>query len=178
MRSKKVRRNMSLETTITHSSDAPLFNVFGPLQQFLVPPSDASGAFGIMRAIVPPSIAIPLHSHADPEVFFVLDGILEVLRWNGDVGQWLSARVGDVICVPGGVKHAVRNNSTAPTVILLATTPNIYQFFRELGKPYNSGEPAGPPAEEDMRRLLALAAKYQYWIGSPQQNAAIGLTGI
>jgi quercetin dioxygenase-like cupin family protein len=169
---------MPTETTIIHSSDATLFNVFGPLQQFLVAPSDTSGAFGIMRATIPPSIAIPLHSHADPEVFFVLEGLLEVLHWNGEAGHWLTARVGDVICVPGGIKHAIRNNSTAPTVILLATTPNIYEFFRELGKPYGPGEPSAPPTEEDMRRLLGLAAKYQYWIGSPQENAAIGLTGF
>ena len=168
---------MPLETTIIHSSDAALVNVFGPLQQFLVSPAETSGAFGIMRAIVPPSIAIPLHSHADPEVFFVLEGLLEVLRW-GEVSQWLTAQVGDVICVPGGIKHAIRNNSTAPTIILLATTPNIYEFFRELGKPYNPRGPAGPPTEEDMRRLLDLAAKYRYWIGSPQENAAIGLAGF
>jgi quercetin dioxygenase-like cupin family protein len=169
---------MPIETTIIHSNDAMLFNVFGPLQQFLVAPSDTSGAFGIMRAIVPPSIAIPLHSHADPEVFFVLEGLLEVLRWSGEVSHWVTARPGDVICVPGGIKHGIRNNSTAPTVILLATTPKIYEFFRELGKPYKPGEPAGPPTEEDMRRLLGLAAKYQYWIGSPQENAAISLSGF
>jgi quercetin dioxygenase-like cupin family protein len=169
---------MPLETTIIHSSDAPLFNVFGPLQQFLVPPSDTSGTFGIMRAVVPPSIAIPLHSHADPEVFIVLEGLLEVLRWNGKASQWLAAGVGDAICVPGGLKHAIRNNSTASTAILLATTPNIYEFFREIGKPYDPADPVGPPTQEDMRRLLGLAAKYQYWIGSPQENAAIGLTGF
>jgi hypothetical protein len=60
--------------------------------------------------------------------------------------------------------------------MLLATTPNIYEFFQELGKPYNPDEPTGPPTEQDMKRLLALAEEYDYWIGSPQENEAIGLT--
>ena len=42
--------------TIVHPTEAPLFNVFGPLRQFLISPSDASGAFGLIRAAVPPSI--------------------------------------------------------------------------------------------------------------------------
>ncbi len=167
-----------MQTTIVHSAEAPLFNVFGPLQQFLVAPSDTSGAFGIMRAVVPPSIAIPLHSHADPEVFFVLEGGLDVLQYDRGAARWLTAGAGDVICVPGSARHAIRNSSPSPTTILLATTPNIYEFFRELGKPYNPDEPPGPPTEEDMRRLLVLAEKYGYWIGSPQDNEAIGLTNF
>jgi quercetin dioxygenase-like cupin family protein len=171
-----------MQTTVIHSSNAPLFNVFGPLQQFLVAPSDTSGAFGIMRAMVPPSVAIPLHSHADPEVFFVLEGVLEVLQYDvlqydPAPSRWLTAGPGDVICVPGGVRHAIRNTSPSPTAILLATTPNIYEFFQELAKPYDPEQPQGPPTEEDMHRLLALAAKYHYWIASPQENQSIGLTG-
>jgi quercetin dioxygenase-like cupin family protein len=169
---------VSSNTELVHSADAPLFNVFGPLQQFLVAPSDAAGAFGIMRAMVPPSIAIPLHSHADPEVFFIIEGRLEVLQYDGGAASWLTAAAGDVIYVPGGVKHAIRNSSPSRTTILLATTPNIYEFFRKLGKPYNPDELPGPPTEEDMRHLLVLAEKYGYWIGSPQDNEAIGLTNF
>jgi quercetin dioxygenase-like cupin family protein len=80
------KSSKSIQTKIVHSSEAPLFNVFGPLQQFLIAPSDTSGAFGVMRAVVPPSIAIPLHSHADPEVFFVVEGKLKVLRYDSAAG--------------------------------------------------------------------------------------------
>jgi quercetin dioxygenase-like cupin family protein len=145
---------MSLETTIIHSGDAPLFNVFGPLQQFLVAPSETTGAFGIMRALIPPSIAIPLHSHADPEVFFVLEGFLDVFSWNGEVSQWLTAQMGDVICVPGGIRHAIRNNSTVPTVILLATTPNIFESFESSG---DHTIPASRPVRQPKRTCGA------YW---------------
>jgi quercetin dioxygenase-like cupin family protein len=164
-----------VQTKVVHSSAEPLFNVFGPLHQFLVDPADTSGAFGIMRAAVPSGVAIPLHSHADPEVFFVLEGVLEVLQYDGSSNDWLTASCGDVICIPGGVKHAIRNRSSAAVTVLLATTPNIYEFFRELGRPFNPEEKAGPPTHEDMQRLLALVAKYGYWIGSPEENEAVGL---
>jgi quercetin dioxygenase-like cupin family protein len=169
---------MSAQTHLIHSSNEPLFNVFGPLHQYLVASAYVSGAFALMRAVIAPGIAIPLHSHADPEVLFMLEGELEFLQYEGDSTRWLTARSGDLICIPGGVKHALRNSSSAPAILLLATTPNIYGFFLELGKPFHPDQPAGPSTPEDIQRLLTLAAKYNYWVASPQENAAIGLTGF
>src|ERR1700738_2824318 len=161
-----------MQTQLIGSTDAVLFNIFGPLLQFLVTPAQTSGAFALMRGIVPPEVAIPLHSHADPEVLVVLEGELEVLD-DGDSSRWLAAKPGETLCIPGGIKHALRNASAGPAVILLTTTPNIYGFFRELGKPFDPGQPATPPTAEDMQRLRALAAKHNYWMASPQENAAI-----
>ena len=60
-----------MQTNLIHSSEAPLFNVFGPLQQFLVAPAETGGAFGIMRAIVPPKL------------------LLEVLRYETSDRDWV-----------------------------------------------------------------------------------------
>ena len=38
-------------------------------------PAEASGAFGLIRGIIAPGVVVPLHSHADPEVLFVLEKI-------------------------------------------------------------------------------------------------------
>ena len=59
-----------MQTQLIGSSGSALFDIFGPLLQFLVTPAQTSGSFALMRGVVPPSIAIPLHSHADPEVLF------------------------------------------------------------------------------------------------------------
>jgi uncharacterized RmlC-like cupin family protein len=131
-----------------------------------------------MRAIIAPGVVIPLHSHADPEVFFVLEGILELLQYDGASSRWLTASSGEVICIPGDVKHALRNTSSTPVTALLTTTPNIYSFFRELGKPFHPDQAAAPPTPEDMQSFLTLAAKHKYWLASPQENVAIGLTGL
>ena len=117
-----------MQTQLTGSSGAPLFNVFGPLLRFLVTPAQTSGAFAFMRGIVPPGVAIPLHSHADPEVLVVLEGELEILQ-DGPSSRWLAAKPGETVCIPGSIKQAVRNAPAGPAVILLTTTPNIYGFF-------------------------------------------------
>ena len=163
---------------LTHSKNVPHVNVFGPLHQFLVPPNEVSGAFGFMRALVPPSIAIPLHSHPDPEVFYILDGALELLQYDDESSRWLIARTDDTVCIPGEVKHALRNPSLTSVTLLLITTPSIYNFFHALGKPFHPGQPSGPPTPEDMQHLRQLADKYNYWIASPKENEAIGLFGF
>ena len=169
---------MPTQTQVIRSGSEPLFNVFGPLLRFLVTPAQTSEAFALMRSIVPPGVAIPLHSHADPEVLFVLEGELEVLQHDGKSSRWLTAQSGETICIPGDVKHALRNASPVPAAVLLITSPNIYHFFRELGKPFQADERTGPPTPQETQRLLELAAKYSYWMASPEENADVGLTGF
>jgi quercetin dioxygenase-like cupin family protein len=169
------KANMSRQTQLIHSSGQPPFNVFGPLVQFLIAPEQVSGAFAFMNSIVPSGVTIPLHSHRDPEVFFVIDGRLEVLQYGDHAHHWSTARSGEVIYIPGDVRHALRNTSPGPARVLLITTPNIYHFFRELGTLSKPDQPFTPPTTEDMQRLLALSAKHNYWLASPEENAAIGL---
>jgi hypothetical protein len=54
----------------------------------------------------------------------------------------------------------------------------MYRFFRELGKPFDPGQPAVLPTPEDPKRLRTLAAQHNYWMASPEENAAIGLSGF
>jgi quercetin dioxygenase-like cupin family protein len=132
-------QTLLLKTRLTNSKNEPTFNILGPEVQFLVDPAEAAEAFGLIRGVVAPGIAIPLHSHADPEVMFVLDGALEFLQHNGKAGRWLTARRGEIISIPGNVKHALRNSSHENTSLLLVTTPNIYGFFRAIADPVNPG---------------------------------------
>jgi hypothetical protein len=128
--------------------------------------------------IVPPWVAIPLHSHADPEVFYVIEGTIEFLQYDGDSSRWLTANSGDLICAPSNAKHALRNSSSASVTYLVASTPNAYNFLSELEKSFHPDPSAGAPTPEEMQLLLTLVAKYNYWVASPQENAAIGLTGF
>jgi len=170
--------SMPTQTQVIHSSNEPLFDIFGPLLQFLVTPAQSSQAFALMRGMVPPGVAIPLPSHADPEVLFVLEGELNVLQYEGDSSHWVTTRPGEIVCIPGDVRHALRNTSPATVTLLLTTTPNIYRFFRELGKPFHPDQPLGPPTPQDMQRLRDLASQHNYWMASPEENAAIGLSGF
>ena len=164
-----------LETRLINSKNEPTFNILGPDVQFLVHPPETAGAFGLIRGIVAPGVVIPLHSHADPEVMFVLDGALEFLQHKGKASRWLTARRGETISIPGHVKHALRNSSPQSTSLLLVTTPNIYGFFRALANPFNPDSKPAPLTPAGMERLMALSAKHNCWLASPEENAAIGL---
>jgi len=117
---------------------------------------------------------VPLHSHEEPEIFYVLEGRLEVYQEDGAQRGWSTTGVGKIIAVPGNVKHALRNTSSSPATTVMITLDQLYGFFREVAKPASSQQPA-PPSPEEMQPLFAAAAKYSYWMGSPEENAAIGI---
>jgi hypothetical protein len=55
------------------------------------------------------------------------------------------------------------------------TKSELYKFFRELAKPFDAKQRPAPPTPEAMQELFRVAAKYGYWLASPEENAAIGL---
>ena len=152
------------------------FNTFGVLLNFLVTPAETGHEVSLFKGILPPGVVIPLHSHAEPEVFYVLEGSLEVYRESGQPQGWSTPRPAGVVAIPGNVKHALRNTSSTPTTVLLVTQEELYNFFRSIAKPFEAGQLPAPPSPEDMQQLFAVAAKYHYWMGSPEENATIGIS--
>jgi quercetin dioxygenase-like cupin family protein len=166
--------------TIHYQNPAPspapdqMFDVFGVQLQFLVAPEETGNQTSLYKGILPSGVVIPLHSHLDSEVFYVLEGTLEVYQENGKYKGWHSVLAGNAIAVAPGVKHALRNTSSAPSTAIAATEHSLYEFFRAIAKPAQQGSTT-PPSPEDMQRLFAVAAKYSYWMGSSEENAAIGI---
>jgi quercetin dioxygenase-like cupin family protein len=155
--------------------DKQLFNVAGVLLQFLASPEEVGDTICVIRGTMPPGVVVPLHRHEDLELLYVLEGTLEAYRSSEGTPGWTSASVGDVVVIPGNVKHALRNTSSVPVTLAVVTKSELYAFFRELAKPFDPNlHPASPTAEE-IQELFAVAAKHGYWLASPEENAAIGL---
>ena len=152
------------------------FNVFGVLLNFLVTPAETGHEVSLFKGILPPGVVIPLHSHPEPEVFYVLEGSLEVYREGGQPQGWSTTQPGGVVAIPGKVKHALRNTSSTPTTVLLVTQDELYNFFRSIAKPFEAGQMPASPSPQDLQQLFASAAKYHYWMGSPEENAMIGIS--
>lgn len=92
----------------------------------------------------------------------------------GDHGlEWRDVRTGDYVQIAGGQAHALRNISQEPVIELIITNPRLGDWFQEAGRPI-TGEP-GPPAPDDLARLIAVSEKYGYWLGTPEENAAAGI---
>lgn len=164
-----------LVNAVTGAASQPVFSVVGTLLQFISPPEQNRGNLSVMIGGIPARAVIPLHSHSDPEVFYVLEGSMEVFQDDGISSGWQTATLGEVVTIAGGVKHALRNSGATAVSTVLASQEQLYRFFRELAEPLEPGASPPTPTPEVMQRLFEVAARYQYWIGSPSENAAIGI---
>lgn len=155
--------------------EKPMFDLLGVLIQFLVTPREAKDSLCLIRQIIRPGIVIPLHSHANPEMLYILDGSVEVFR-AGD--GWTMLGAGDVVGIAGDVEHALRNSCSLPVTLLGFTKSELYEFFRELAKPFDPDDSRDAPTPEAMSELFAACVKHHYWLASMQENATIGLTAL
>ena len=143
-----------------------LFNAAGVLLQFLASPGEVGDAICLIRGTMPPGVVVPLHSHSEPEVLYVLDGSLQAYRSTEGANGWTNAGVGDVVIIPGSVKHALRNASSLPATLALITKSQLYQFFRELAKPFDPNQPPSHPTPDAMQQLFeASYSGTDGWIG-------------
>ncbi|MCV7401699.1 cupin domain-containing protein [Mycobacterium fragae] len=148
----------------------PRLEVFGPIIEFVTPEDDEQ--ICVMRAVVPPGVTVPLHSHDDFEDFLILAGGHQVLVDCESGLEWRDAHPGDYIRVPGNVPHAHRNIANEPAVDLVITTAAMGRFFREVGRPIGSP----PPTAREVARFAQTASRFGYRLATPEENAAVGIT--
>jgi quercetin dioxygenase-like cupin family protein len=158
---------------IAEGTPGQVLDVFGSTVEFVSWPGDPHGDFCVMRGVVPPGVTVPLHSHDDAEDFLILAGTQQVLTEGEEGLRWAEAHAGDYVRVPGGTLHAHRNVSGQPAVDLIVTTSRLGRFFREVGRPVTDAPQPPDPAE--LARFVATAARYGYILGTPEQNAAVGI---
>jgi quercetin dioxygenase-like cupin family protein len=147
-----------------------ILDALGPRIQHLTALSDADNGYCLIRSSFPAGSVVPIHAHADRETFYILDGELQGLRED----CWRTLAGGDVFDVPGKTKHGFRNLSGAPVSLLCVTTMRMGRFFREISRPAAT-VPPGPPSPADLERFFEIAERYGYWVGSPGDNAAVGI---
>ena len=128
----------------------------------------------VLRGTIPPGGGVPLHSHMDAESFYVLSGEVEALVQTRDGREWQELRPGDFIHIPSGAKHAWRNRSGKPMSTLLICTAKLGRALQEMGQLMSE---AGThiPSEARIQRLVEVFERYGYWLGSREENAAVGI---
>jgi quercetin dioxygenase-like cupin family protein len=138
-----------------------------PGNRYLTELTDGDGDYCVMQCTLPPGVIVPLHSHADRETFYVIDGHPDAFL--GD--RWQTLGPGDVFDAQDGIRHAWRNSSGATVSMLCVTTMRMGRFLRDAAVGRASADPA-----KDAQRFLKLVQEHGYWLASPEENAAIGLT--
>jgi quercetin dioxygenase-like cupin family protein len=124
----------------------------------------------LFRTRMAPGKLVPLHSHTDPECFYLLEGKIEVFLVD-DASKWHVVDTGQSLLVADGMKHAVRNTPDKAADILLATNNRFASFLSEAGRPVTSGAVFAPPSPEDIQRLMRVSQAYGYWNASPAESA-------
>lgn len=132
--------------------------------------SAEESAYWVMKGTLPAQVSVPLHSHGDEESFYLISGEAQVLAPTDCGLQWKTLRPGDFIHIPSDVKHAWRNLSTNPAQVLCVTTPRLGRFLREVGQFVGVAGTEGV-----LDKLKSLSESYGYWMGSPQENADVGI---
>src|ERR1700761_6553673 len=87
----------------------------------------------LFRTPMAPGKLVPLHSHADPERFYLLEGEIEVFVVD-DAAKWRTINAGRSILLANGVKHAVRNQTEKTADIVLATNNRFASFLAQAGR--------------------------------------------
>ncbi|WP_219836174.1 cupin domain-containing protein [Paenibacillus sp. R14(2021)] len=147
-----------------------VLDVLGPHLQHLTELSDNQD-YCLMKGELSPGVFVPVHSHEDRETFVVISG--EIEAWID--GVWSVYRAGDALDIVSNRKHAWRNVSNEPVTLLIASTVKMGQFFKEIGRPVAS-VPPGQPEQEALMHFVQTAISRGFWLGTPEENAAIGLS--
>ena len=152
-----------------------VLDMFGPTVEFLASPAELGSDYCVIIGTIPAGVAVQLHSHPDDESFYVLSGRVQVLAHSGESFEWIEAGPGDFVQIPGGAKHGFRNRFDEPVVQLITTSARLGTFFQEVGRPISSGTQLPPPTAAEIDRYARTAVRYEHWLGSPKENAAVGI---
>lgn len=156
---------------IARRDEQPIVDVYGPYIQFLTSLDQHGSELCFIKGVIPPGVSIPLHSHLEEERFYIVSGEVEVYVDSA----WHTVKAGDFLEIPGDVQHGLRNQSSQPALIVMQTTVRLGRFFQEIGKPLSFEGDRMQPSPEEMAHLVLTAQRYNYWLATPEENAAIGI---
>lgn len=156
-----------MASRVVVAEQSPVFSFIGLQFQFVATSEHTRSNLCLMRNVMMPGLFVPLHSHADPEIFHVLEGSMEVYQ---EGGGWATVNAGEVLALEGNVRHALRNEGRC--VCMTATGSELIEFFRDASVPIDQAADSMPA---QFQRLAKEAAEGRMWLATPEENAAIGI---
>lgn len=167
---------MNTGTQYISTSQAPTLNAGGALFQFLA--SEVilgENTLDVVIAVLPPCVFVPLHSHRGAELFFTMDGELEAYAGDENGGEWRTVGAGELVVIPGAVRHAWNNRSNTPARVLSFAGNSIFEIIKKLAVPVDQVQAVAPPMAAFLQELQEIESKSGTWLATPEENAAVGL---
>jgi quercetin dioxygenase-like cupin family protein len=106
----------------------------GTLAIVRVPGEAVDDRFALLEFLLPRHASPPVHTHAQDESYFVLEGELTIKTDT----QRFQVGPGDVAVLPAGAAHTFRVDSDAARVLVLSTPAGIERFVRDGSVPASS----------------------------------------
>jgi quercetin dioxygenase-like cupin family protein len=127
-----------------------------------------------------PGIGIPVHSHPYAEVFYVISGHVDFLRYNEDgAEEWVRCGPGDILIAGANALHAFHNRTDNPSRFLSTSVYYHEVALEKYGTSVDVNAPApanGTPTEAEANQYLdVLKDAMSVHLYFPQQNARNGL---
>jgi mannose-6-phosphate isomerase-like protein (cupin superfamily) len=149
--------------------ERPNFGVGADTYSIVMTGQETNGAYAFIDMHIPPGGGPVPHAHACEEMFYVVEGEVEVFCHD----QRLSAGASAAVNIPGWAPHMFRNLATVPARLFAVVSPaGLEAQFAEMGaKLATRTTPPPPPSaaelEEMMRKLPGIAARYDARILPP-----------
>ena len=120
--------------------------------RFLGGPAGAN--LELVEVEIPSGSGTPPHSHASPELFYVLDGEITIRHFAaGKPPAVVVAKAGTSVRIDGHTPHNYVNESGRPARMLVLLEPSMTAFFREIGT-------VEPEAAPDFSRIGAAMQRH------------------
>jgi quercetin dioxygenase-like cupin family protein len=110
----------------------------------------------LIEVEVPPGSGTPPHTHASPEVFWVLEGEVTFRHFGPDGVRTMTGGAGTSVRVDGLEPHNYANEGAAPARMLVLLEPQMTAFFRDIGRP----NPPAAGAAPDFAAIGAAMARH------------------
>jgi quercetin dioxygenase-like cupin family protein len=108
----------------------------------------------IFDVTVPSGGGTPLHSHASPEVFRLLEGILIIRRMTDNGLQEVEAIAGDIITIAAHVPHGYVNPGPVPAMFSAIVDKEMAVYFESAA----GGRPSDGTPDDEAARQISVAA--------------------
>ncbi len=153
--------------TIRNPNEGRTIAVVGDIYRFLATGEETNRKYAMWEAIVAPGGGPPPHRHSrEEESFFILEG--EITFQVND--QEIVATEGMFANMPVGSVHCFKNNTDKTARMILSVAPAGFEaMLFELGQPIEPGQPAPPPTQAEIEKLLEIAPNYGLEIKLPKQ---------
>ena len=153
---------------VVHSSQSQDLR---PSNNYLTSLSFPLNDYCVLTAEMPAGAIVPLHSHSDRESFYIVSGEMNFY----DESIWRILKEGELVDVRSNIRHAWRNASKSSAALLVVTTVRMGEFLQQVSSSVETRLDS-QVASGQKEHFFKLVQEYGYWLGSPEDNEAIGLS--